>query len=156
MRLMLYQLRPYSLGDKGLVGALQQRLETVEERAGIDVDLFVEGQTDLPPPVEETLYRIVQEALNNSLKHAAASKVRVSIQTTDHLLEIRVVDNGVGFDPTCLSPTAGMGMASMRERAAELGATLDISSVPGDGTRVSLVMDLEAQIPIVDQERGYQ
>jgi signal transduction histidine kinase len=168
MRLMIYELRPQELEEKGMIGALQQRLDAVEASAGVDVELTVEGEFDLPPRTEEGLYRIVQEALNNALKHAAASSVKVSIHNTDHQLEIAVMDNGVGFDPeeagirglgdfaekspNPLIPARnlprpnqrmGLGLASMRQRADELGASLHIQSAPGEGTCVHLLVNLE-------------
>ncbi|NIR15549.1 MAG: histidine kinase, partial [Desulfobacterales bacterium] len=73
MRLLVYELRPLALRNEGLIGALQQRLDAVERRAGIDARLIVDGEVILPSPVEENLFRIAQEALNNALKHAHSS-----------------------------------------------------------------------------------
>ena len=72
MRLLVHELRPPALEQEGLVGALQQRIDAVEGRAGIQARLLVEGEVRLEPSVEEALYRIGQEALNNALKHALA------------------------------------------------------------------------------------
>jgi nitrate/nitrite-specific signal transduction histidine kinase len=144
MRLMLYELRPQELEQRGLVGALQQRLEAVEGLAGVDVKLQINGEIDLPPPMEETLYRIVQEALNNALKHAAATSVTVSIASQDSQVEVKVIDDGVGFDPSEPTHTAGMGVASMCDRAHELGATLQIESAREEGTSVILRIAMPA------------
>ncbi|NIQ80053.1 MAG: histidine kinase, partial [Anaerolineae bacterium] len=114
------------------------RLEAVEERAGIDARLLVEGDVDLPASLEERLYRIAQEALNNALKHSAGTSVAVRIHVNDERLELEVVDDGVGFDIDGVSDTGGLGLAMMRERAAELGGLLLISSAPGQGTTVKI------------------
>ncbi len=145
MRLMIYELRPQELGQKGLVGALQQRLEAVEGSAGMAVDLLADGEVELPPAMEEGLYRIVQEALNNALKHASATAVTVSLHDAAGWLEIEVRDDGVGFDPANLSHARGLGLVSMRERASALGATLDIDSAPGEGTCIRLRIPVDAE-----------
>ncbi len=142
MRLMLYELRPYSLEEQGLVGSLKKRLDFVEGSAGIDVGLEVSGEIDLPERYEELLYRIAQEALNNTLKHASASAVRVAIRGRDSQVVITVDDNGQGFDLASRSSSGGMGLTSMRERADQLGAKLEIQSAPGEGTRVRVVVDV--------------
>ncbi|MBL7161929.1 MAG: GAF domain-containing protein [Anaerolineales bacterium] len=136
MRLLVYELRPPVLEEEGLVGALRQRLEAVEDRTGVTVDLQVHGVVDLPAPVEEGLFRIAQEALNNIIKHAAATSVTVQIHADDGGIELTIADDGVGLNAA--SDTGGMGLTSMRERAQELDASLTIHSAPGEGTRVSV------------------
>jgi signal transduction histidine kinase len=138
MRLLVYQLRPLALQREGLVGALQQRLDAVEGRIGVKARLLTEGLVELPAPVEEGLYRIAQEALNNALKHAAATSVTVYIRTEDERVELEVVDDGQGFDPDAVSDRGGMGLASMRQRAEKLGGSLTVLSAPGEGTRVKV------------------
>jgi len=136
MRLLVYELRPPALEEDGLVGALRQRLEAVEGRTGVTVDLQVHGVVDLPAQVEEGLFRIAHEALNNVLKHAAAASVTVQIQVDDRGIELTVVDDGVGFDDA--GDTGGLGLTSMSERAQGLDATLTIQSGPGEGTKVNV------------------
>jgi signal transduction histidine kinase/ligand-binding sensor domain-containing protein len=138
MRLMVYQLRPLALEQEGLAAALQQRLDAVERRAGVDARLVVEGECQLCPEMEEELYRIVQEALNNVLKHANASTLRVNICFQEGNVIFEVVDDGQGFDPQAASDAGGMGLLNMRERADKLGGVLTISSAPGAGTKVML------------------
>ncbi|MBN1316085.1 MAG: GAF domain-containing protein [Anaerolineales bacterium] len=145
MRLMLFELRPYSLQERGWIGSLQKRLDTVEGSAGIDVDLEVCGEIDLPECAEEILYHIIQEALNNTLKHASASTVRVAIRGSDSQLEVTVRDNGLGFEPASRPCSGGMGLTSMYERAEQLGALLEVKSAPGEGTCVRVVVDLSAR-----------
>lgn len=134
MRLLVYQLRPAALEREGLVGALRARLEAVERRAGVEAELSVKGEGVLPRELEEGLYRIAQEALNNALKHAHAGSVLVSLRLGEDCVELEVRDDGRGFVPG--ETTAGMGLANMRERARALGGELEIASAPGEGTAV--------------------
>ena len=138
MRLLVYELRPLALQSERLVGALQQRLDAVEARAGVDARLLVEGSIEVPPAVEEDLYRIAEQALNNALKHAEATKTTVCIQASESRLSIEVRDNGRGFDPAAVKDQGGQGLTSMRERAARIGGDLVVDSAPGQGTTVRL------------------
>ena len=144
MRLLVHQLRPMVLQQEGLVGALQQRLEAVEKRAGVDARLLVDLTIDLPITLEEELYRISQEALNNVLKHAGATSVTVRIDTDGGRVDLEVEDNGRGFDPKDVRETGGMGLSSMRERVEALGGSLTIFSVAGQGTKVKVSVDSPA------------
>jgi signal transduction histidine kinase len=152
MRLMIYELRPQEFERQGLVGALQQRLEAVEERAGVDARLMADGELALSSPIQDTLYRIIQEALNNSLKHAAATAVTVSMQGVGDQIEVKVADNGVGFDLQGQVSDKGLGLVTMHERADELGGTLHIQSAPGEGTCVSLRIPLGTHAQPLTQE----
>jgi signal transduction histidine kinase len=140
MRLLVYELRPPVLEQVGLVGALQQRLDAVEGRAGIETRLLVEREIELAAPVEEALYRIALEAMNNSLKHAAATLVAVQIRAVGERVELEVKDNGRGFEEQVVGATGGMGLITMRERTENLGGTLTIDSAIGEGTNVSVVV----------------
>ncbi|MCA9917820.1 MAG: PAS domain S-box protein [Anaerolineales bacterium] len=141
MRLFIHKLRPLALQEEGLDRALAQRLKAVEGRSGIDNELIVEGPLDLPPDVEEALYHISMEALNNSLKHARAKKVTVRLAVSDLLIEMGIQDDGRGFDvaETAVS-SDGIGLKSMRERVEQFGGTVTLHSASGQGTtvRVSL------------------
>lgn len=147
MRLLLYELRSTALEQDGLVGALHKRLAAVEERAGVEARLLAEPLPYLAPAVEEGLYRIAQEALNNALKHAAASQVTVRICCDDRDLELEVSDNGAGFDPAGLQNQGGLGLHSMAERAAALGGRLEVHSMPGQGARVRVVLPAGPGLP---------
>jgi signal transduction histidine kinase/PAS domain-containing protein len=142
MRLLVYELRPLVLKREGLVGALQQRLDAVEKRAGVDARLLVEGAIELSASVEEALYHIAQEALNNALKHAAATSVTVHVRGEGDRVELEVVDNGTGFDLNTERDRGGMGLVSMRERAEKLGGSLTVLSTPGEGTRVKVGVEV--------------
>ena len=141
MRLLVHNLRPSALQNAGLEQALRQRIDAVERRAGINAGIEVEGTLQLPTHVEEGLYHIAQEALNNSLKHAGAVRVQVTLRQERHLVELAVRDDGRGFDPARVD-AGGVGIASMRERAAQLGSELRIGQVPSGGTEVAVQVDL--------------
>jgi signal transduction histidine kinase/HAMP domain-containing protein len=135
MRLFIYELQPPALREKGLVGALHARLAAVEGRANVKARLLADETLRLPPAAEGALYQIVQEALNNALRHAHASNVTITWAREDHAALLEVRDDGCGFDPQALS-NPGMGLSNMRHRAEAIGATFKIISVPGGGTRV--------------------
>jgi len=139
MRLLIYELRPPVLGTGGLAGALQARLDAVEARAGLRTELEVEGIERLPYPVQEELYYIAREALNNLLKHAKARSVNIHLAFRDTLTLLEVCDDGVGFDPDEIQASGGLGIFGMRERAQRIGARLEIRSAPAAGTTVRVV-----------------
>jgi signal transduction histidine kinase len=141
MRLLVYELRPLALDSAGLIGALEQRLETVERRAGIEARVLVDGEVDLAADVEEELYGIAQEALNNSLKHAKASQVALSVRVADESVALEIADDGQGFDLAGIGAKGGLGLISMQERADRIGGQLRIHSAPGEGTRVKVSVE---------------
>lgn len=121
MRLLLFELRLPVLEREGLAKALQHRLDAVEKRAGVDANLIIENVDRLPVLVEEGLFYMAHEALNNSLKHAAATKMTVSLRAMDGFVELQVVDNGKGFDVQSISETGGShGLANFKEARAEV------------------------------------
>jgi signal transduction histidine kinase len=142
MRLLVYELRPLALAQEGLVGALRQRLDAVERRAGVQAQLQAEITLDLPKQVEEALYHIAQEALNNALKHAAATTVTVLIEATSGQIILEVTDNGSGFELEATAGKGGLGLTSMRERIEKLGGTLVVLSRPGEGTKVRVCLEM--------------
>ena len=136
MRLLILELRPPMLEQEGLVGALKKRLDAVEKRVGVNARVVMEDFIELPPFVEEELYRIAQEALNNSLKHAKATKEDVRIFVENKTIILEVSDDGIGFDPSAIDQRGGMGLVNMGERARHIGGALTIQSTPGKGTIV--------------------
>ena len=133
MRLLIFELRPPLLEQEGLVAALQSRLEAVEGRAGLETVFSAEVDERLPPAVEEGLYGIAREALNNVLKHAQARRVSVALRRAPGMIVLEVADDGAGFDG---AGRGGLGLAGMAERAERLGGRLTVSSAPGAGTTV--------------------
>ena len=138
MRLLIFQLHPPVLETEGLVAALQARLAAVEGRAGLQTEFRVEGERRLPIAVEEELYWIAQEALNNVRKHAAAQHVTVHLHFTASTIVLEVTDDGVGFDPQAVRAEGrgGGGLRSIAERAGRVGGKLTHESRPGKGTQV--------------------
>ena len=134
MRLLLFELRPPLLEEHGLPAALRARLAGVEARSGLVTEAQIDESVRLPAVIEQDFYRIAQEALNNVLKHARASRVRVLLEAADGRVRLEVTDDGVGFEPAGAS--GGLGLAGIRERADRLGATLQVDSGPGAGTRI--------------------
>ncbi len=142
MRLLVHELRPPALEKEGLLGALHQRLGAVERRAGVEARLLADAdELVLDTALEECLYRIAQEALNNALKHAAATAVTVHIRAPVGRIELEVVDNGQGFDLQAIRAQGGVGLQSMRERTEQLGGIWQIESSPGVGTSVRAIFD---------------
>jgi signal transduction histidine kinase len=139
MRLLIFELRPQILGDNGLAAALQARLEAVEGRAGLETTFQTNGEDlKLLPEIEEGLYRIAQETLNNALKHAHARHINVFLRQAKPRVVLEITDDGVGFDPAVAREQGGFGLCGMEERAAQLGAELSIKSWPGEGTQVKV------------------
>ncbi len=142
MRLLIYELRPPELEKLGLWGAIIHRLEAIEKRLGIETQLDVQEFFDIPADMEENIYRVVLEALNNSLKHAEAKSVTIRFEQTEQAIIVEVSDDGKGFDLHQVNRTGKMGIVSMEERASQLNASLEIDSRNGEGTRVKLVVPL--------------
>lgn len=138
MRLLIFELRPPALENEGLQGALHHRLSAVEKRAGVEARLVADDVLDLSPAVEESLYAIALEALNNALKHASATSVTVTLHANENRIRMEVQDNGCGFDPVQGEESRGIGLKSMRERVEHLNGNLEIISKPGAGTNVKV------------------
>jgi hypothetical protein len=120
MRLLVYELRPPALEQEGLVGALQQRIDAVEGRADIQARLLVEGEVSLEPAVEEALYSVGQEALNNALKHASAGTVTIRIEAREDHVEMEIVDDGRGFDHGAVRQGGGQYVLVFRPRKTKI------------------------------------
>ena len=138
VRRLAIELRPSALDDYGLVPALERLTTTVSEQGGPLVDIEAQlGDTRLPGEVETALYRIVQEALTNAIKHAEASNVSVTLTRTPLAVTVVVEDNGRGIEPTTAGDsTSGLGLAGMRERLALLDGRLRIESSLDAGTTI--------------------
>ena len=136
MRMLVFELHPPRLEQEGLAAALQARLASVETRAGLQTGMHVKGEQRLPLSVEEELYWIAQEALNNVVKHAQAQEVRVHLQFDEKDVCLEVRDDGVGFEPAKPGQSGGIGLRSMEERVQRIRGRLEIESVPGQGTTV--------------------
>ncbi len=136
MRTLLVELRPAALADARLSDLLRQLTDAMVGRVRVPVTLVTEGECCVPPEVKVALYRIAQEALNNAAKHAAAAHVEVRLGQSPEGTWLCISDDGQGFDPGQVPPDH-LGVGIMRERAATVGAVLEIASSPGQGTRVT-------------------
>jgi signal transduction histidine kinase len=145
MRLLIFELRPPILEQEGLVAALQARLDAVEGRAGLQTELRVHGEEELHYTVAEELYRIAQEALNNVLKHAHARHVTLQIICKEATCCLEVSDDGMGFDCAATLQHDGWGLQGMQERARRVGAEFTISSTPGQGTTVRVLVKQQSE-----------
>jgi signal transduction histidine kinase len=135
MRLLLFELRPPLLQERGLAAALRARLQGVETRAGLVARFDCQSEERLSPEKEQELYRVAQEALNNVLKHAHAGHVDVNLAVANGDATLEVIDDGVGFESS-YSGGYGLGVRGMHERVERLGGTLRIDTSPGEGTHV--------------------
>jgi signal transduction histidine kinase len=147
---------PGTNGD--LLDALRRYLDRWQEQSEVRVDLVAPDGAlprDLPPTAELQLLRIIQEALSNVRKHAGAGRAAITIARLPGALDVTIADDGAGFDPDALGRAAfpRFGLAGMRERAEAIGATLEVISAPGEGTRVRVRLPLRGAVREWEGER---
>ena len=147
MRLLVHQLRPRELEERGLISALQNRLDAVEGRSGIQARLILDREYSLPAKIENALFPVALEALNNTIKHSNASAVEIGVQTVDGGIELTVEDNGRGFEFTEQSAQAGVGLSSMNERLRGIDGSLSVTSIVGKGTTVRAFVEIDSPDP---------
>jgi two-component system sensor histidine kinase UhpB len=128
-------LRPPALEDLGLVAAVETLLERFADQTGIGVELKASAD-DVPKIARRALYRIVQEALTNVVRHSRASRVRVVLESSADLIRLEIADDGVGIPPGMIENPGSLGLVGMRERATALGADFKVEGGPGSGTIV--------------------
>ena len=136
-RLLIFELRPPVLESHGLAAALKERLDAVETRGGLRMQLDLQDVQGLDPEVETGLYRIAQEALNNAARHAAASEFHVRLAQNAQGVTLQITDNGRGFDPGAI-PAGSLGLLGMAERVQQVNGRLTIDSAPGEGTTINV------------------
>jgi signal transduction histidine kinase len=143
VRNMALLLRPSMLDDLGLIAALEWQAREVSRRTGMLVETVSENVLDALPDEHRTcVYRIVQEALNNSSRHAYAKNVRVAVRQEENHLQVSIEDDGKGFDP---SRVRGLGLIGMNERVSQLGGVLKVDSDPERGTRLRVDLPLRTK-----------
>lgn len=156
MRALLLHLRPATLQNKTLKEAIQDLLEELTRKNAMDISWEIEDTSNLPSGIEDHLFRILQESLSNTLRHARASQIQVKLFTLQGQVRMRIVDDGVGFDPDGEKLTS-YGLRTMRERVAELGGSFDIYSAVGKGTqievRVPIMLDTDTETEREEGER---
>ncbi|MFY9115134.1 MAG: sensor histidine kinase [Dethiobacteria bacterium] len=137
IRRIIFDLRPMAIDDLGLIATLKRYIEEYREKYPLNIELVTSGgpiirQKDL----EIAIFRIIQEALNNTVKHAHASDALIKIDVTDQLISVIVRDNGCGFKPEEKFPEGSFGLLGMRERVELIEGTLEINSAPGKGAEI--------------------
>ncbi|WP_413805317.1 sensor histidine kinase [Streptomyces sp. OE57] len=155
LRHLIVEMRPFALDQLGLAPALDTLCRRTGETFGLEVELHVGAEwsglgDELSPEAQAHIYRIVQEALNNAVKHAQASHLLVELDSDDHAVRVAVRDNGRGTAHRASTPvnrstlhtvvSTGTGLSAMRERGHLLNGHLTVDSTPGEGTRVSLLI----------------
>lgn len=151
VRKIIYNLRPMSLDDLGLVPTLQRYLVNFQEETGIQVCFKTRGECDVQTTeITVTVFRIIQEAVSNTFKHAKANSIIVGLEFLKTHLKLFVYDDGVGFDTSELKNCSddmesGFGLFNMRERVELLNGNLEISSNTGKGTRLNITIPLMAE-----------
>jgi signal transduction histidine kinase len=148
LRRLSHELRPTILDDLGLVPALEFLAQGVASRAGIAIKVEGAARPRLPAGVETALYRVVQEALRNTTKHATATRVDIRLEIAPEAASCTVKDDGRGFDPRAAldrKGERGLGLIGMRERLSALGGQFTIDSAPGRGTELRIIIPLEGR-----------
>jgi signal transduction histidine kinase len=141
LRAVISGLAPPDLADCGLAESLRRYASLAGLAHGVDVRVTAAEVPPLGAARDAAVYRVAQEALHNALRHSAAGQIEISISRTVAKITLEVTDNGRGYPAD--APSSGLGLASMRQRAAEIGATLTVRSSPGAGTRVKLEIPIE-------------
>ena len=135
---LVWQLRPTGLNELGFGEALSDYVANWSQHFGVRADVSSTVKRRLPEEIETVLYRVAQEALNNVAKHASASRVQVSLELGGGFINMRVEDDGVGFNPEAPKDSRAIGLVGMRERAAMVGGFVILDSSPGKGTRITV------------------
>jgi signal transduction histidine kinase len=137
MRALIFGLRPESLAEEGLIAGLQRLTAAVATRHRLEVDLVAEAEPELDIQAKEALYRIAQEAIQNVVKHASARSIKLELIADGQNIELRITDDGVGFDPGADFP-GHIGLHSMKERAQAMNLELTVDGHPGAGVQVKV------------------
>jgi signal transduction histidine kinase len=142
MRALLFELRPESLEMEGLIVALEKQIAATSARYALTIASDLGTEPELGLPEKEAFYRICQEALHNIVKHARAENATVRLSLSDGALSLEIRDDGVGFDTSASHP-GHMGLISMSERASAIGGKMLLDSTPGQGSMVTLRLQLQ-------------
>ena len=146
LRRYSHELRPTMLDDLGWIPAIRFLAEGISKRASLPIHIDDDVSERQPGPMETTLYRIVQEALTNAVKHAKATNVWINARKKNHMLFCSIRDDGRGFDSSgahAAPVQKGLGLIAMQERVTAIGGTLHIESRPGRGAEISIRLPLE-------------
>lgn len=146
MRTLIFELRPESLEREGLITALERLANALKARYQLNVHTDFCPEPSIPLHAKEALYRIIQEATHNTVKHAQATQISIELVCDSAALQLTISDNGQGFDSQTEFP-GHLGLASMRERAEQMGGTFDLDSLRGGGTRIAINLPLSGLQP---------
>ena len=144
LRVLLLHLRPVELEQKSLVEGIQILLKELEDKSDLNVS-FKQNVTKLPKKIEEHIFRILQELISNTLRHAQASCLDVYLYQTDFELQLKVVDNGIGFQLGSLDELS-YGLRNIKERVEDMAGTVQLLTAPKQGLAVDI------RIPLLDKE----
>ncbi len=144
MRSLIFALHPESLESEGIVEALSRRAAAISGRHELQIETHLCDEPDMSLEAKEALYRIAQEALHNIVKHAHADHCELSLFEHQGTIVLEVRDDGTGFDTSSTFP-GHLGLHSMRERVIHLGGTLEVHSIPAEGTLVRAVLPIPKQ-----------
>jgi signal transduction histidine kinase len=142
IRRLVHDLRPVALDELGLESALRQHLAHCEREHNLAITFGADGGQRLPAAVETALFRIVQEAVNNVVRHAEARHVEVTLKRGEDHVRLQIIDDGLGFDTQRPRSNRGIGLWSMCERVEQLGGQFEVGSTPGEGTTVTAIVPL--------------
>ncbi|MGA9286727.1 MAG: sensor histidine kinase, partial [Anaerobacillus sp.] len=146
VRRLIYDLRPMALDDLGLVPTLLKYLNKVDDRSGARIFFdYYEGIQRLHVRLEAAIFRLVQEAVQNALKHSQASEISVDLSLDGDKIVVAIQDNGIGFDVN-VRKDQSFGLIGMKERVGLLNGTIQVQSTPNKGTYILI------RIPIHEQE----
>jgi NarL family two-component system sensor histidine kinase LiaS len=145
MRALLLHLRPVHLEGKGLSQGLNELIQELQAKVPIHILFEMDEGIRLSRGIEDHLFRIVQEALSNALRHSRAEKMEIKLQQRSDMVRMSIRDNGVGFDLD-IKKHASYGIVSMKERVNEIGGSIHIITAPDKGTRIDI------RIPLVKEE----
>lgn len=154
-RSLIFALRPALLDGRGLGPALRDLAAAVRERQGLEVTLLISGERLLPLEHEQAIFRIVQEALANVIRHSGMRQADVTLCYEDNRVALTVIDHGCGFDTTAPQSARSIGLMSMTERAAALGGEFTVESAPGVGTRVAVTLPAPAPAHKKENTNGF-
>ncbi|WP_088102654.1 HAMP domain-containing sensor histidine kinase [Halalkalibacter urbisdiaboli] len=144
MRALLLHLRPAHLEGKSLREGVRNLFEELEQKQNINIVCEMDPDTSIPKGIEDQLFRLIQEAISNILRHAKATHVEFQLKQTRQEIKVKIIDNGIGFHSDTIKH-GSYGMQTMRERVNEVGGVLQVVSVPSKGTQI------EAKVPIAWQ-----
>lgn len=148
VRALAHSVHPRLLEERGLTAALEALAGRTRDATGVEVRVTSDARAEVPPAIAATLYRVAQEAVGNAVRHAAARTVHVTVAVDATTAALAVEDDGRGFDLGASGTPAGMGLFTMRERAALVGGWVDVTSRSGGGARVSI------RVPLASADEG--